>query len=215
VSPFGRRAHASGTAPGSTAAPGSWGTLSAPMARSWQQGEVSPDLQALDPGFDVVPFVAMAEATFRDFAVGWADGKLAALVGRFDEELLSKLQAQLDYAASGGVRPRTARIDALASTVISASVANGERARVRFEVTGLSVDRCLPTGEEVPRTELVQWVEFWTFVRPLGAVAKLAPVQCPTCNAPLPPGAGICHYCGGRVAEDSAGWIVSHIEDYR
>lgn len=65
---FGRHVHGSGTAGGRTRAPDSWGTHSVPAAKSWQQAEVSPDLEALDPGFD--------------------------------EELLSKLQAQLDYAAT-------------------------------------------------------------------------------------------------------------------
>lgn len=175
-------------------------------------------LQQIDPDFNEVAFLNQATAAFQ--AAMQAEGAMkpdaAASVGT--PAFVDCLKQKVDDWRSGALARNVSGVKLDSPTIMKISV-DGTQQQLTVRFTGIAVrnttdtiSNTLSDGSAQP-----QWfTEFATFVRPAGSTTPKtasagAPVSCPRCGAPAPPGAITCPFCSSPLTGTGGIWLLDHL----
>ena len=141
-------------------------------------------IRAMDPDFDPARFLAIAKDLFVRLQIGWSGGDLAAVRAYLTDEMAVALDGDLARLRERGRRNRVEQVtvDAIALTE---SWQEYGRDLVTVEIRAAGVDYLVDEGTgrvvEGSDTNPTRFVEYWTFVRPVGANPwRLGAIQQPS-----------------------------------
>ena len=141
-------------------------------------------IRTMDPDFDPARFLAIAKDLFVRLQIGWSGGDLAAVRAHLTDEMAVALEGDMARLRERG---RRNRIDQVAVDSVALTEAWQEHGRdlVTAEIRAGAVDYVVDeaTGQVVEgsATKPTRFVEYWTFVRPVGANAwRLGAIQQPS-----------------------------------
>ena len=125
----------------------------------------------MDPAFDPARFLAIARDLFLRLQVGWSGGDLAAVRAHLTDEMASALEGDLARLRERRRRNRVQQVDIDAIALTEAWQEYG-RDLVTVEIRANALDSVVDeaTGQVVEgsATAPTRFVEYWTFVRPVG-----------------------------------------------
>ena len=156
---------ASGGAPAGETAPGGSASLDEDLARGVDH------IRTMDPEFDPVRFLAVAKDLFVRLQIGWSGGDLAAVRAHLTDEMAVALEGDIARLREKG---RRNRIDQVAVDSVALTEAWQEHGRdlltaeIRAGAMDYVVDDATGQVVEGSATKPTRFVEFWTFVRPVG-----------------------------------------------
>jgi predicted lipid-binding transport protein (Tim44 family) len=145
-------------------------------------GAVAPDsdqdlaqgvehIRGMDPAFDPTRFLAIARDLFLRLQVGWSGGDLAAVRAHLTDEMASALEGDLARLRERGRRNRVEQVGIDAIALTEAWQEYG-RDLVTVEIRANALDTVIDeaTGQVVEGSATARswFVEYWTFVRPVG-----------------------------------------------
>jgi predicted lipid-binding transport protein (Tim44 family) len=170
-------AAAYGGAVGGTSAPGPVTGASAPVSPSVAApsdadlAQGIEHIRGMDPGFDPARFLDIARDLFLRLQIGWSGGDLAAVRAHLTDEMATALEGDLARLRE---RRRRNRVEQVAVESIGLTEAWQEYGRdlVTVEVRARALDTVLDevSGQVVEGSATLptHFVEYWTFVRPVG-----------------------------------------------
>jgi predicted lipid-binding transport protein (Tim44 family) len=175
-------------------------------------------LQRIDPDFNEVAFLSQATNAFQ--AALQAEGAMNpdAVSSIGTSAFVDCLKQKVADWRNSGLTRTIGGLKLDPPTLMKISVdGTQQQMAVRFTGTAVrnttdSMTNTLSDGSAQP-----QWfTEFATFVRPAGsttpkAAAAGAPVNCPKCGAPAPPGALVCPYCSSPLSGTGGTWLLDHL----
>ncbi len=157
-----------------SASPGATRTLD-PGASSAADEELAAGIEhvrAMDPGFDPTRFLGIAKDLFVRLQIGWSSGDLAAVRAHLTDEMAAALEGDMARLRERGRRNRVEQVTVDSIALTEAWQEYG-RDLVTVEIRAASVDYVVDeaTGQVVEgnATKPAPFVEYWTFVRPVGA----------------------------------------------
>ena len=128
-------------------------------------------IRAMDPGFDPARFLATAKDLFLRLQIGWSGGDLAAVRAHLTDEMAVALEGDMARLRERGRRNRVEQVTVDSIALTEAWQEYG-RDLVTVEVRAAGVDCVVDeaTGQVVEgdATKPAPFVEYWTFVRPVG-----------------------------------------------
>ena len=141
-------------------------------------------IRTMDPDFDPARFLAIAKDLFVRLQIGWSGGDLAAVRAHLTDEMAVALEGDMARLRERG---RRNRVDQVAVDSVALTEAWQEHGRdlVTAEIRAGAVDYVVDeaTGQVVEgsATKPTRFVEYWTFVRPVGANPwRLGAIQQPS-----------------------------------
>jgi predicted lipid-binding transport protein (Tim44 family) len=141
-------------------------------------------IRGMDPGFDPAGFLAIAKDLFVRLQIGWSSGDLAAVRAHLTDEMAVALGGDLARLRERGRRNRVERVTVDSVALTEAWQEYGRdlvTAEIRAAGIDCVVDETTDQVVEGNATEPVRFVEYWTFVRPVGANPwRLAAIQQPS-----------------------------------
>jgi predicted lipid-binding transport protein (Tim44 family) len=169
-------ATAGGYGAGGTSAPAS--VAAEPGSRAAAESPVDTDLvrgiehiRGMDPGFDPARFLEIARDLFLRVQIGWSGADLAAVRAHLTDEMATALEGDLARLREQRRRNRVERVVVEAIALTEAWQEYG-RDLVTAEIRANAVDTVVDevTGQVVEgnATAPARFVEYWTFVRPVG-----------------------------------------------
>jgi predicted lipid-binding transport protein (Tim44 family) len=156
---------ASVEAPAGGTAPGGSASLDEDLARGVDH------IRTMDPEFDPARFLAVAKDLFVRLQIGWSGGDLAAVRAHLTDEMAVALEGDIARLREKG---RRNRIDQVAVDSVALTEAWQEHGRdlltaeIRAGAMDYVVDEATGQVVEGSATKPTRFVEFWTFVRPVG-----------------------------------------------
>ncbi len=159
-------------------------------------------LQRIDPDFNEVAFLSQATNAFQAALQAEAAMNPDAASSIGTNAFVDCLKQKVAGWRTSGLTRTIAGLKLDPPTLMKISV-DGTQQQVTVRFTGTAVQ--------------AQWfTEFATFVRPAGsttpkAAAVGAPVNCPKCGAPAPPGALVCPYCSSPLSGTGGTWLLDHL----
>jgi predicted lipid-binding transport protein (Tim44 family) len=141
-------------------------------------------IRAMDPGFDPARFLGIARDLFLRLQIGWSAGDLAAVRAHLTDEMATSLAGDLARLRERRRRNRVEQV-AIESVALTEAWQEYGRDLVTVEVRATAIDCVVDeaTGEivEGSPTAPTRFVEYWTFVRPVGPSAwRLGAIQQPS-----------------------------------
>jgi predicted lipid-binding transport protein (Tim44 family) len=138
----------------------------------------------MDPGFDPAGFLAIVKDLFVRLQIGWSSGDLAAVRAHLTDEMAVALGGDLARLRERGRRNRVERVTVNSVALTEAWQEYGRdlvTAEIRAAGIDCVVDETTDQVVEGSATEPVRFVEYWTFVRSVGANPwRLAAIQQPS-----------------------------------
>jgi predicted lipid-binding transport protein (Tim44 family) len=177
-----------GMAPGPVAVPS--GPVAASAAVESPVAGLDADLaqgiehvRAMDPTFDPDRFRGIAKDLFLRLQIGWSGGDLAAVRAHLTDEMAVALEGDLARLREQGRRNRVERV-VVESVALTEAWQEYGRDLVTVEIRANALDTVTDeaTGRVVEGSAAIptRFVEYWTFVRPVGPVPwKLGAIQQP------------------------------------
>jgi predicted lipid-binding transport protein (Tim44 family) len=138
----------------------------------------------MDPDFDPAGFLAIAKDLFVRLQIGWSGGDLAAVRAYLTDEMAVALDGDLARPREQGRRNRVEQVT-VDSIAITGAWQEYGRDLVTVEIRAAGIDCVVDTATgrvvEGSATAASRFVEYWTFVRPVGADRwRLAAIQRPS-----------------------------------
>jgi predicted lipid-binding transport protein (Tim44 family) len=141
-------------------------------------------IRGMDPAFDPAGFLAIAKDLFVRLQIGWSGGDLAAIRAHLTDEMAVALGGDLARLRERGRRNRVEQVTVDSVALTEAWQEYGRdlvTAEIRAAGIDFVVDESTDRVVEGNATEPVRFVEYWTFVRPVGANPwRLAAIQQPS-----------------------------------
>lgn len=128
-------------------------------------------IRTMDPDFDPARFLTIAKDLFLRLQIGWSGGDLSAVRAHLTDEMAVALDGDIARLRERG---RRNRIDQVAVDSVALTEAWQEHGRdlVTTEIRAGAMDYVVDdaTGQVVEgsATQPTRFVEYWTFVRPVG-----------------------------------------------
>ena len=126
---------------------------------------------AMDPSFDPARFQEIARDLFLRLQIGWSGGDLAAVRAHLTDEMATALEGDLARLREQGRRNRVERV-VVESIALTEAWQEYGRDLVTVEIRANALDSVVDevTGQviEGSATAPTRFVEYWTFVRPVG-----------------------------------------------
>lgn len=191
----------------------------APVKPMWQQAKDQvASLQKIDPDFSDVAFLEQATQTYQKALAAENGMNVSELGADATRNFVDSLAQCISQWQSSGIVRKLTDVKLDPPTLFKVSVDGtqeqimvrftGQAARYKIDATsGVVVD-----GSKQPD----YFTEFAMFVRPAGtttpkSVAAGAPAHCPSCGAPMEPGAAACPYCHTPLTGTSATWQIDKL----
>ena len=128
-------------------------------------------VRAMDQDFDPSRFLAIAKDLFLRLQVGWSGGDLAAVRAHLTDEMAVALEGDMARLRERGRRNRVEQV-AVDSIALTEAWQEYGRDLLTVEIRASGVDYVVDeaTGRAVEgdATKPTPFVEYWTFVRPVG-----------------------------------------------
>lgn len=128
-------------------------------------------IRGMDPGFEPARFVGIARDLFLRLQIGWSGGDLSAVRAHLTDEMATALEGDLARLRE---RRRQNRVERIGIESVELTEAWQEYGRdlVTVEIRANALDTVIDaaTGQVVEgsATTPTHFVEYWTFVRPVG-----------------------------------------------
>jgi predicted lipid-binding transport protein (Tim44 family) len=158
-----------------------------------QSGAAAPDedlargvdhIRVMDPDFDPARFLAIAKDLFVRLQIGWSGGDLAAVRAHLTDEMVVALEGDMARLRERGRRNRVDQVTVDAVTLTEAWQEHGRdlvTAEIRAGAMDYVVDEATGQVVEGSATKPARFVEYWTFIRPVGANPwRLGAIQQPS-----------------------------------
>jgi predicted lipid-binding transport protein (Tim44 family) len=141
-------------------------------------------VRAMDPGFDPARFLGLAKDLFIRLQIGWSGGDLAAVRAHLTDEMAAALEADMARLRERGRRNRVEGVTVDSIALTEAWQEYGRdlvTAEIRAAGTDYVVDEATGQVVEGSASKPTSFVEYWTFVRPVGANPwRLGAIQQPS-----------------------------------
>lgn len=174
------------------------------------------DLAARDPDFSMATFEARVRSVFLELQAAWGDldwerTRPLQTASLYDTHVFwierykrRHWRNRLDGAEVRQVFPARVERDAHYDAITVMIRAAGRDSTVD-ERTGAVI--------EGSKDRVVEFREYWTFIRRSGASRGAVASRCPNCGAPLPEGqTRACEFCGGLVEGGEFDWVAAFID---
>jgi predicted lipid-binding transport protein (Tim44 family)/uncharacterized tellurite resistance protein B-like protein len=203
-------------------------TRQAIMSAQYAPAQASPrmvslaPLQARDPQLTEASILDRVRNMSVILREAWCAGDMRPARAFVSDGIYSRFQVQLSLMRSEGLRNVMSDATILYTTLEAVST-NPPLDAVHVRFTAQARDLNVPLQASSDQIQhalrgapLAPYTEIWTLVRQHGAVTKLAASdvgkRCPSCGAPLDPGAIIkCKYCNALVASAEHDWVLAEI----
>lgn len=141
-------------------------------------------IRAMDQDFDPARFLAIAKDLFVRLQVGWSGGDLAAVRAHLTDEMAVALEGDMARLRERGRRNRVERVTVDSIALTEAWQEYGRdlvTAEIRASGLDCVIDEATGRVVEGDATKPTSFVEYWTFVRPVGANPwRLGAIQQPS-----------------------------------
>ena len=138
----------------------------------------------MDPDFDPARFLAIAKDLFVRLQIGWSGGDLAAVRAHLTDEMAVALEGDMARLRERGRRNRVDQVTVDSVALTEAWQEHGRdlvTAEIRAGAMDYVVDEATGQVVEGSATKPTRFVEYWTFVRPVGANPwRLGAIQQPS-----------------------------------
>lgn len=172
---------------------------------------------ARHPEFSWDAFRGLGQAAFLAIQKAWSEQRWEEARALETDPLFNVHRYWIDQYKSAGLTNRLD--DVKIGRVVPVKMGTDafyETITVRIFASGL--EYTVDGKQEVvagSRTARRSFSEYWTFLRRIGHEGKgeAARGECPGCGAPLKINmAGVCEFCGSKVASGDFGWVLTSIE---
>jgi predicted lipid-binding transport protein (Tim44 family) len=141
-------------------------------------------IRAMDSSFDPARFLEIARDLFLRLQIGWSGGDLAAVRAHLTDEMAAAFEGDLARLREQGRRNRVERV-VVESIALTEAWQEYGRDLVTVEIRANALDSVVDeaTGQVVEGSATVptRFVEYWTFVRPVGPEPwRLGAIQQPS-----------------------------------
>ena len=141
-------------------------------------------IRVMDPDFDPARFLAIAKDLFVRLQIGWSGGDLAAVRAHLTDEMVVALEGDMARLRERGRRNRVDQVTVDSVALTEAWQEHGRdlvTAEIRAGAVDYVVDEATGQVVEGSATKPTRFVEYWTFVRPVGANPwRLGAIQQPS-----------------------------------
>jgi predicted lipid-binding transport protein (Tim44 family) len=200
-----------------TAAPPDATVTAQPPTAAQKVRQAIASLQAIDPDFSDLQFLAQATKQFGAFLAAENAMDASPLEGAATPSFIDCYRKQLSDWQAQGLAAVATGITLADPSILKVSLdGTMQLIQVRFTGSGVRCRKDAASGAAVDGSlQPGSFTEFATFVRPAGATtpktaAAGAATHCPSCGAPVDAGAIKCPYCGTQITGTGGTWLLDH-----